>query len=195
MLNKRHGTVIALTADEYDRVMEAYGPSEIEVKAAPEKTTYETGAEELSLDGLVLTVSYANGTTEEIQYDGTSKNARQFSIGDVDLTTAGTKTVTVTYGEQSAEFVIEVTGEETGQQPDDTQNPDDSQGGQSQTVGEGQDNGQPQASGDTQDDSQSRTDRNIQAAAQTGDTTNLLLPFAGLGATVLLAAAGRRRVK
>ena len=104
--HKRHGTVIQLTAEEYDRVMEAYGPSKIEVKTAPVKTTYEIGEEELNPAGLVLTVSYSDGRTEEIAYNGSSKNARQFSFSGMDFSQAGKQTVTVSYGEQKAEFEI-----------------------------------------------------------------------------------------
>lgn len=106
--HKRHGTVIPLTAEEYDRVMEAYGPSSIEIKTTPVKSVYETGSEELNPAGLVLTVTYADNRTEDIAYNSGSKNARHFSFSDVDFTTEGTKTVTVTYGEKTAEFDIEV---------------------------------------------------------------------------------------
>ena len=106
--HKRHGTVIPLTAEEYDRVMDAYGPAKIEVKTEPVKTEYKVDSEELLPAGLVLTVTYADDRTEDIAYNGGSKNARHFSFSDVDFTTEGTKTVTVTYGEKTAEFDIEV---------------------------------------------------------------------------------------
>lgn len=61
--HKRHGTVIPLTAEEYDRVMEAYGPETIEVKTEPVKTDYSIGSEELVPAGLVLTVTYKDGRT------------------------------------------------------------------------------------------------------------------------------------
>lgn len=107
-LHKRHGTVIALTAEEYDRVMAAYGPSKIEVKSEPVKTSYKIGDEELNPAGLILTVTYGDGRTEEISYNGNSKNARQFSFSGMDFTETGKQTVTVTYGEQQATFDIQV---------------------------------------------------------------------------------------
>ena len=105
---KRHGTVIPLTAEEYGRVMEAYGPSSIEVKNAPMKTVYAVGSEEVNPAGLVLTVTYADGRTEDIAYNGGSKNARQFTFSDIDFNEIGEQEVTVTYGEQQASFTVQV---------------------------------------------------------------------------------------
>ena len=112
-LHKRHGTVISLTASEYDAVMEAYGPNSITLKTKPTKTTYETTDEQIDGTGLVLTVTYKNGKTEDITYNGGSKNARQFQFSEVDFSKTGKQTVTVTYGEQTATYEIEVkAGEE-----------------------------------------------------------------------------------
>ena len=106
--HKRHGTVIALTEAEYNAVMEAYGPSKVEVKKAPDETVYETGAKKLNPSGLVLTVSYANGKTEDVAYQAGSKNERHFKFSKVDFSEVGKQTVTVTYGEQKTSFEIEV---------------------------------------------------------------------------------------
>ena len=110
-LHKRHGTVISLTADEYARVMEAYGPQSISVKTAPTKTTYDATTDN-AIDGagLSLNVTYKNGKTETVTYNAGSKNARQFTFSGVDFTKNGKQTATVTYGEQKATFEVEVTG-------------------------------------------------------------------------------------
>ena len=72
--------------------------SEIEISHEPTKTVYETG-DELDLTGLVINAIYSDETKEEIT---------NYSISNVDMSTAGTKTVTVTYEGRTATFVITV---------------------------------------------------------------------------------------
>ena len=53
------------------------------------KTVYAVGSEEVNPAGLVLTVTYADGRTEDIAYNGGSKNARQFTFSDIDFNEIG----------------------------------------------------------------------------------------------------------
>lgn len=62
----------------------------------PNKTTYKIG-EELDLTGLVVTAHYS---------DGSSNVVTDYTVSDVDLSTAGNKLVIITYKEQSAAFLI-----------------------------------------------------------------------------------------
>lgn len=71
----------------------------IEIKAAPSKTKYEIG-EALDTTGLTLLVRYSDGSTKTFT-DG-------FTIGTFDSSTAGEKTVTVSYGGKTASFTVTV---------------------------------------------------------------------------------------
>ena len=71
----------------------------ISVKTNPTKINYWLG-EELDTTGLVLTVTYNNGSTADISTD--------FTTSGFDSETTGTKTVTVTYQEQTAAFDVTV---------------------------------------------------------------------------------------
>lgn len=75
---------------------------------------------------------------------------------------------------------------EDPQQPADPGDTEDPDGGQ-----------QPADPDDTKNPSgsgQDKSDDEVQKAVQTGDTTNVILPIAGIGAAIVLAAAARRRV-
>ncbi len=65
---------------------------------APNKTVYNLN-EELDLDGMLVKAIYSDGTSADVTAKATV---------NADLTTAGTKTVTVTYEGHSASFEIEV---------------------------------------------------------------------------------------
>ncbi|GHU10808.1 hypothetical protein FACS1894151_10390 [Spirochaetia bacterium] len=73
----------------------------IAVTNEPTKTTYAIG-EALDLTGLVVTATYSDGSTEPV----TTTNASDF-----DSTTAGNKTVTITYNEKTATFIVTVTAD------------------------------------------------------------------------------------
>ena len=74
----------------------------IAVTTNPTKTTYTVG-ETLDTTGLVVTATYNNGTTATVT---------GYTLSDVDMSTAGSKTVTVTYKEgdigKTATFVVTV---------------------------------------------------------------------------------------
>lgn len=83
----------------------------IAVKTAPTKTSYTAG-ETFDPTGLVLTISYSDGTTTEVLYSKDDANFTFAPALDAKLT-VDNKTVTVTYGEKTAEISITVT-EATG---------------------------------------------------------------------------------
>ncbi len=113
---KRHGSVLQLTKEEYDRVMGSYGPSSVKVTAAPAKTAYNKG-DTLNAAGLKLEVTYPNGKKETVGYSDNEKNKRHFAFDVTKFQKAGTQKVTVTYGEMSASFDVTVT--DAGTTPDD----------------------------------------------------------------------------
>lgn len=75
--------------------------SSIEVSKNPDKINYFTGSNDIDVTGGKVKLVYSNGTSEEI--DMTSDMCSK-----VDLSTAGTKTVTVTYQGKTATFKVYV---------------------------------------------------------------------------------------
>ncbi len=69
----------------------------IEVISQPAKTVYWTG-EELDTTGLELLATYSDGTTAQI--------TEGFTVSGFDSTLAGQQTLTVMYGEATAEFTV-----------------------------------------------------------------------------------------
>ena len=83
--------------------------TDIAIKTAPTKTAY-IESEKFDPTGLVITVSYDNGTSEEIAY---SDNSGITFAPTAELTTADTK-VTITYGGKTAEQAITVSKKSSG---------------------------------------------------------------------------------
>lgn len=75
--------------------------SSIEVSKNPTKTSYFTGSKNLDVTGGKLKLTYSNGTSEEVDMTEDMCSA-------VDLSTAGTKTVTVTYQGKTTTFDVTV---------------------------------------------------------------------------------------
>lgn len=75
--------------------------SSIEVSKNPTKTDYFTGSSSLDVTGGKLKLTYSNGTSEEVDMTADMCSA-------VDLSTAGTKTVTVTYQGKTTTFDVTV---------------------------------------------------------------------------------------
>lgn len=114
-VHKRHGGILNLTAEEYDRIMEAYGPKSIAVKTVPETVSYDVAEKKFILSGLVLTVTYADGQKEDVAYPSGGKNQRQFTItAGAETVEAGNQELTVTYAEKSAKFQTTVELDESG---------------------------------------------------------------------------------
>ena len=80
----------------------------IAVNADAAKLTYTEG-EKLDPKGLVLTLTYSNGTSEQVEYNDDTKNDFTFDPTlDTELTENGNLQVTVTYGGKSASYVVSV---------------------------------------------------------------------------------------
>ena len=79
----------------------------ITVKSKPSKTSYEIG-ESLNTSGLVLTAKYSDGSTKLVNTG--------YTTSGFNSSTAGTKTVTVSYGGKTTTFTVTVTA---NTQPDD----------------------------------------------------------------------------
>ncbi len=73
--------------------------SSISIKTNPSKTTYNIG-ESFNSSGLTLTAKYSDGTSKTV--------TSGFTCSKPDMSTAGTKTVTVTYQGKTASFKITV---------------------------------------------------------------------------------------
>lgn len=73
-------------------------PTAIEITTKPEKLSYFTG-EAFDSTGLVVSVVYENGDKEEVT---------RYTLSGYDSSTIGTKTITVTYGDLTATFDVEV---------------------------------------------------------------------------------------
>jgi hypothetical protein len=71
----------------------------ITITTQPTKTQYAVGDAALDLDGLEVTANYSNNTTQEIGIDA-------LDVSGFDSSTAGSKTITVTYGGKSAYFTV-----------------------------------------------------------------------------------------
>ena len=65
---------------------------------APEKVNYYTG-EELDLTGMVVTANYSDASSVEL-------TAEDYTVSGFDSATAGTQTITVSYGEKTATFTV-----------------------------------------------------------------------------------------
>ena len=80
---------------------EAPAVESLVINTLPSKTLYYTG-DTLDLTGLSVTANYSDGTSAQI-------NANSLSISGFDTSTAGEKTVTLSYGGKSVSFKINVT--------------------------------------------------------------------------------------
>ncbi len=86
----------------------------VEVEMPPIQTVYAVGSEPV-FDGLILKVSYTNGTTRHV--------TEGFTVEAPDMTTPGSQTVLVTYGGCTASFTITVEEAEPGPGPGDDPEP------------------------------------------------------------------------
>ena len=134
----------------------------------PNKTEYEIG-DELDLTGLVVTAHYSDGNEKVL-------SAGDYEVSGFDSSTAGEKTVTVTYQGETVSFKITVKEDTaSSEQPGESGKPDDNQS-----------SSQPDGSQD---------DQNI----QTGDsmapyvgTAVVLILLSGLGIAIALIIRRRR---
>ena len=84
-------------ADAFAVTVNEKSPTSIEITAKPDKLTYVEG-EEFDVIGMVITLCYDNGTSEEIT---------DYTVEGYD-SAIGEKTITVTYGDFTDTFTVEV---------------------------------------------------------------------------------------
>lgn len=161
----------------------------ITIANLPDKTEYVQG-EELDLTGIIVEAHYSDTSVIKLQ-----EGENGYTVSGYDAQQIGEQTITISYNGDSVTFTVNVKAKDDPQQPTDPEdpqqpaNPDDTEdpdGGQ-----------QPADQDDTKTPSgsgQDKSDDEVQKAVQTGDTTNVMLPIAGIGAAIVLAAAARRRV-
>ena len=161
----------------------------ITIANLPDKTEYVQG-EELDLTGIIVEAHYSDTSVIKLQ-----EGENGYTVSGYDAQQIGEQTITISYNGDSVTFAVNVKAKDDPQQPTDPEdpqqpaNPDDTEdpdGGQ-----------QPADQDDTKTPSgsgQDKSDDEVQKAVQTGDTTNVILPIAGIGAAIVLAAAARRRV-
>lgn len=161
----------------------------ITIANLPDKTEYVQG-EELDLTGIIVEAHYSDTSVIKLQ-----EGENGYTVSGYDAQQIGEQTITISYNGDSVTFAVNVKAKDDPQQPTDPEdpqqpaNPDDTEdpdGGQ-----------QPADQDDTKTPSgsgQDKSDDEVQKAVQTGDTTNVMLPIAGIGAAIVLAAAARRRV-
>ena len=77
----------------------------IEVTTNPTKTTYNVG-EDFSPNGIVITAHYSDSSTKVI--NDSSEEFVSVTFSGTDFSTAGTKTITVTYGGKTTTFTVTV---------------------------------------------------------------------------------------
>lgn len=159
----------------------------ITIANLPDKTEYVQG-EELDLTGIIVEAHYSDTSVIKLQ-----EGENGYTVSGYDAQQIGEQTITISYNGDSVTFAVNVKAKDDPQQPTDPEdpqqpaNPDDTEdpdGGQ-----------QPADQDDTKTPSgsgQDKSDDEVQKAVQTGDTTNVMLPIAGIGAAIVLAAAARR---
>lgn len=161
----------------------------ITIANLPDKTEYVQG-EELDLTGIIVEAHYSDTSVIKLQ-----EGENGYTVSGYDAQQIGEQTITISYNGDSVTFAVNVKAKDDPQQPTDPEdpqqpaNPDDTEdpdGGQQ--LADQDDTKTPSGSG------QDKSDDEVQKAVQTGDTTNVMLPIAGIGAAIVLAAAARRRV-
>ena len=94
--------ISAIRANMLERVGEEPEATGIEVTMLPDKTSYLEGKDEFDVTGAKLTVYYDDDSFEEIDITADM-------VSGFDNTVVGPQTLTVTYGEFTATFEIEIT--------------------------------------------------------------------------------------
>ena len=150
----------------------------ITITSGPDKTKYEQG-DPLDLTGLVVEAQYSDGSSMVLK-----EGSGGYTVTGYNAQKPGKQMVTVSYSGMTAQFEVTVTEKQEpvdpGTDPGKPENPNnqDNTGGSDNTKNPGGSDAKGDGSG---------------KAPQTGDTTNVLLPVAGMGAAVLLLAAARKR--
>ena len=157
--------------------------TDVKLEAGPDKTEYTEG-ETLDPAGLVLKVSYSDGTEGTIGYN--AETAARFAFTPALGTALATddKEVTVTYQNHTVTFGITVNAKATDPEDPDPEKPDP----------EDPDQPDPQKPGGTDGGSSGSQTDSGDKAVQTGDTSNAALWAASAAiAGAALVIAGRKR--
>ena len=89
-----------INGNEFVAIGESKELESISISSLPNKTSYKQGAS-FKQDGLAITVHFSDGTTTE--------KTNGFTVSGFDSENAGTCTLTVTYGNKTATFDVEIT--------------------------------------------------------------------------------------
>ena len=128
---------ITVTVGEPDTPVEPSIPG-IRVKSEPTKTKYTVG-EQFSADGLVIEATMSDGTVKTL-------DAADYTVGDVDMSAVGTKTVTVTLkanDQLTTSFVVTVSAKTEPGKPGSGDGSGDGAGSDNGNAGTGADSGLP----------------------------------------------------
>ena len=128
---------ITVTVGEPDTPVEP-SITGIRVKSEPTKTKYTVG-EQFSADGLVIEATMSDGTVKTL-------DAADYTVGDVDMSAVGTKTVTVALkanDQLTTSFVVTVSAKTEPGKPGSGDGSGDGAGGDNGNAGTGADSGLP----------------------------------------------------
>lgn len=128
---------ITVTVGEPDTPVEP-SITGIRVKSEPTKTKYTVG-EQFSADGLVIEATMSDGTVKTL-------DAADYTVGDVDMSAVGTKTVTVTLkanDQLTTSFVVTVSAKTEPGKPGSGDGSGDGAGSDNGNAGTGADSGLP----------------------------------------------------
>ena len=156
------------------------------------KRAYTEG-DKLDPTGLVLTLSYSNGTTDQVEYSESTKNDFTFNPSlDTELTENGNLEVTVTYGGKSNSYVVTVS-KKAPTKPDKP-NPDQpkpeqpgggNQGGNGNQGNTGNTGNKPDAS--TKPSASGKPGKGNGVMPGTGDSTLIAVAMAGFAGVAAIA--------
>ena len=145
----------------------------IVIVSGPDKTTYVQG-EELDLTGLEVHAQYSDDREVVL-----SEGEDGYTVAGYDPQTTGTQTITVTYMDCTATFTVEVAQKEEPEDPDQPGTPEDpGTPGDNADPDDTQKPSDAQKPADNQNGGQSQDGQDSQAAVQTGDHTNVMIPLA-----------------
>ena len=195
------GQSVTFTVTVTEKEEPAIAFTGITIANLPDKTEYVQG-EELDLTGIIVEAHYSDTSVIKLQEGGNG-----YTVSGYDAQKIGEQTITISYNGDSVTFTVTVKEKEEPDDPQQPTEPDDPQQPEAPDDSQQPDNPddtknpdgtqQPSGSDETPDVSggtgQGNTDDGVQKAVQTGDTTNVILPLAGMGAAIILAVAARRR--
>ena len=175
---------VIVTEDKPEPTLES-----IEI-TGPTKTEYTQG-EELDLSGLTVTAVYSDGSKAEL-------TAADYTVSGYDPNALGEQTITVTSGEKTATFTVTVNAKaEPTDTPEPTKPAEPTDTPEPTKPAEPTDTPKPTKPADAQKPSGSQGTGQTGTSAQTGDSTNVVLPVAAtlMAAAVLAGILRKKRVE